>query len=400
MINCDGRRSNNMIRNELTFTPAIRPYALNYEECKKTIYFDIETTGLSAQASYVYLIGCAYADETEHHLIQWMTTDPSEEKELLRTFFDFLGPFSVLVHYNGTGFDLPFLEKKSKRHCLNSPLSSMQSVDLYRLSQKLKGFLSVENLKLKSMERFFGLSRTDTFSGGDLIEVYAKFLGLFKLNSITGGARSEEVAALTHVLLLHNAEDVMNLPALTVLQTLSEVYRFFETVELSWHRENHYLVFSAPVPFSLPKNVSLSIPFGDSMLTLDLPKDRPFAELCVIPYHGELKHFYPNYGDYFYLPAEDCAMHKSVAIFVDKEYRKKATAATCYTKKEGDFLPLRKLASSAKKEAGTDETVSFSCFQSDIKCSFQYTPLSDELLSDKSAVKALCHTLLKSVLTT
>jgi hypothetical protein len=36
---------------------------------------------------------------------------------------------------------------------------------------------------------------------------------------------------------------------------------------------------------------------------------------------------------------EDTAIHKSVAEFVDSAFRKRATAATCYTKKEGTFLP-------------------------------------------------------------
>ena len=33
-------------------------------------------------------------------------------------------------------------------------------------------------------------------------------------------------------------------------------------------------------------------------------------------------------------------MHKSVAEFVEKSHRKKATASTCYLKKEGAFLPM------------------------------------------------------------
>ena len=33
------------------------------------------------------------------------------------------------------------------------------------------------------------------------------------------------------------------------------------------------------------------------------------------------------------------AIHKSVASFVDKEYREKATSANCYTRKESKFLP-------------------------------------------------------------
>ena len=56
-------------------------------------------------------------------------------------------------------------------------------------------------------------------------------------------------------------------------------------------------------------------------------------------YDGVLKHFYPDYKNYSYLPAEDTAIHKSVAVYVDKSQRMPATAATCYTKKEGQFLP-------------------------------------------------------------
>ena len=43
--------------------------------------------------------------------------------------------------------------------------------------------------------------------------------------------------------------------------------------------------------------------------------------------------------EYFYLPAEDTAVHKSVASYVDKEFRQKATKDTCYIKQNGDFLP-------------------------------------------------------------
>ena len=60
----------------------------------------------------------------------------------------------------------------------------------------------------------------------------------------------------------------------------------------------------------------------------------------MIPfYYGVLKHFFENYKDYYYLPLEDTAVHKSVAEYVEKDYRKKATKDTCYIKKDGVFLP-------------------------------------------------------------
>lgn len=57
---------------------------------------------------------------------------------------------------------------------------------------------------------------------------------------------------------------------------------------------------------------------------------------------GEFKHFYKDYKNYYYLPAEDVAYHKSVGEFVDKNARKQATARTAYIKKTGVFVPVFK----------------------------------------------------------
>ena len=56
-------------------------------------------------------------------------------------------------------------------------------------------------------------------------------------------------------------------------------------------------------------------------------------------YEEELKYFYSNYHDYYYLPTEDVALHKSVAKFVDKNHRIPASAANCYTRKTASYLP-------------------------------------------------------------
>ncbi len=61
--------------------------------------------------------------------------------------------------------------------------------------------------------------------------------------------------------------------------------------------------------------------------------------LKVPVYEEEMKYFYSNYKDYYYLPAEDVALHKSVAAFVDKDHRVQAAAANCYTRKYAVYLP-------------------------------------------------------------
>ncbi len=89
-------------------------------------------------------------------------------------------------------------------------------------------------------------------------------------------------------------------------------------------------------------------------LTLDAPVNEPVfrhrggffltaqgcaAKLHIRFYHGELRYFYDHYQDYYYLPEEDVAMHKSVAAYVDRAYRRQATPSTAYLRKSGLFLP-------------------------------------------------------------
>ena len=87
------------------------------------------------------------------------------------------------------------------------------------------------------------------------------------------------------------------------------------------------------LPTKIPRAVSASVNqcyFSGESLT---------GTLKVPVYEEEMKYFYANYRDYYYLPTEDVALHKSVATFVDSEHRMQATAATCYTRKHSQYLP-------------------------------------------------------------
>ena len=57
---------------------------------------------------------------------------------------------------------------------------------------------------------------------------------------------------------------------------------------------------------------------------------------------GTYYHFFADYKNYYYLPQEDMAVHKSVGAYVEPAFRQKATAGNCYIKKTGTFLPLPK----------------------------------------------------------
>ena len=78
----------------------------------RILFLDIETTGLSAATSSLYLIGCAFFKDGNWQIQQWFAQSAEEEPELLKAFFSFAENYSYLIHYNGNSFDLPYLRKK------------------------------------------------------------------------------------------------------------------------------------------------------------------------------------------------------------------------------------------------------------------------------------------------
>ncbi len=296
------------------------------------LFFDIETTGLSARTSQLYLIGCLCIQGSDFFFHQWFAEAPADEALLLDAFRDYLAGLSgtcLLLHFNGNGFDLPYLRQKYEKFQKPFPLEQMDSLDLYRLIRPYKKVLGLPSLRQKAIEDYLNITRTDPYDGGQLIQVYADYLE----------DRAEEKRS---ALLAHNDEDVRNMPKLLAILRLDDYmkadYRLsscelHEAAGLAGEKRQELLVLlESPLP--LPRPISLRT---DSGLYLTASGTRislavPLTCLC-------LKHYFPNPKDYFYLPQEDRAVHKSVGIYVDKEYRTRATKDNCYIKREGLFLP-------------------------------------------------------------
>ncbi|MDO4330643.1 MAG: exonuclease, partial [Lachnospiraceae bacterium] len=90
-----------------------------------------------------------------------------------------------------------------------------------------------------------------------------------------------------------------------------------------------------------------------------------------------------NYKDYYYLPCEDTAIHKSVGEYVAREARIKATAKTCYTRKSGLFLPQL-----------PDAPLWQPVFQTEYKAKIAYAAYTEALLSDPGTANTYLHQLL------
>lgn len=309
-------------------------------DLEKTVFFDIETTGFAAETTYLYLIGCIYHKAGTFHMIQWFSEDLKEESKLISLFFEFLKGYEVLIHYNGSGFDIPYLQKKCELHGLSYSFEALLSLDLYKVISPLKKLFKLSNYKQKSVEAFLKVVREDVADGGDLIAVYQGYLGkkqIEKLKSVRKAAKepshTSEADELLRVMLLHNEDDLKGLVQLCPILYYSD---FFHTpiriVQAGVTGDK--LSIRMELPFSLPSQVS----FGNDLCYCNAHEKT--VHLTVLVYEGELKFFYDNYKDYYYLPEEDYAVHKSVALFVDKEYRQKAKPSNCYIRKQGVFAPL------------------------------------------------------------
>lgn len=291
----------------------------------KACFFDIETTGLSPQISSLYLIGAAYVKDGSFSLIQWFADDYISEKEILSSFAEFSSAFCTFVHYNGATFDIPYLEKKYISHKLPSPFGDRESLDLYRLVKKKKNLFKTPDMKLLTMEKLLGFQRNDQFTGKDCIELYTEFMQKKFF-------RDKKAELLQKNLLLHNHDDLVG----TLLCTQLLTYSAYTPISPVWRKENGILQIQDSTVPPYPVNGryekdGVFFSFHERQISLQIPL-----------YQGTLYHFFKDYKNYFYLPEEDMAVHKSVGTYVDAAHREKATAANCYVKKTGTFLPLPK----------------------------------------------------------
>lgn len=287
-----------------------------------TLFFDIETTGLDYRRSHLYLIGLIQRQHGTWKLFQYFAEKPAQEEELLHSFSLHCSSQTFLVHFNGDTFDIPYLRNKYQFYGIQQPWPLEKGLDLYKKIHPFQKLLGLSHCRQRDCEELCRYFREDPFSGGELIHTYRDFLQTAKPD-------------LYQILLRHNQEDLYGMIRILPLLALEKL------------RQGQGQLHSLSLPS--PENPSLS-------LSLKLPDFLPFSLVLThdqvkgsfqgtegilqVPlYQGILKHFYSNYKDYYYLPLEDTAIHKSVGAYVDSHYRRQAKASNCYQKKEGLFLP-------------------------------------------------------------
>ncbi|MDP4143022.1 MAG: ribonuclease H-like domain-containing protein [Bacillota bacterium] len=162
-------------------------------------YFDIETTGFDKDNDTIILISLGWYDENNSfHVKQYYAENISDEKAILEEFKKDIIHFTSWCSYNGIAFDEPFIKIRMDKNNIAFTAPS-KHIDLYRKIRPYYKQLGLPRCNLKTVEKHLGIHRQDQIDGGISVQLYSEYL-------ITG---QEE---LRRVIMLHNYEDVLNLP--------------------------------------------------------------------------------------------------------------------------------------------------------------------------------------------
>lgn len=292
------------------------------------LFFDIETTGLSAARDPVYCIGCGYKDGGSLTTELLFAESAAEEPQIIRAFQERLSGFPTVITFNGSTFDIPFLKKRAALlggDLSLDPFFRRTHIDLYREARFLNRILRLPSCRQRNIEQFLGYLRRDPFTGGQLTEQYLQYL-------------SHPDPHIREALLLHNEEDITGMfqtfGLLSYKQLLGGSFTVDTCVRTPDRDGREMLSIRLFPEYDLPANLSLT---GEDFSVFVKKKE----VLMSYPVrHGELKMFFDDPENYYYLPQEDYAVHKSIGAYVDPAHRRKATRKNCYSKKVCDYISV------------------------------------------------------------
>ena len=171
--------------------------------------FDIETTGLSPKFCKVILIGVLFNKDNKTIIKQYFAQTEDDEKDLLLAFINDINAFDTHITFNGLAFDIPFLNSRFNKYNINFELNKNDDIDILNIVRPFKGLLSLSDCKLKTIEKYIGISREDTISGKESAKLYKEFV-------------SSKSNDLKNKILLHNYEDIYYLGYLYKIKDLLE----------------------------------------------------------------------------------------------------------------------------------------------------------------------------------
>ena len=177
----------------------------------KTIFIDLETTGLSGGAGTVaFLIGVGYFDLDAFQVRQYLLTSYASERALLAAVTSCFDEAELIVTYNGKTFDVPVMETRWVFHRMSLPLDGVPHFDMLHPARRLWRPRAQEaedrqdgGCRLSTLERtLFDVRRVGDVPGFEIPSRFFRFL------------RSGDPRPLEPVL-EHNRLDLVSLAAVT-----------------------------------------------------------------------------------------------------------------------------------------------------------------------------------------
>jgi uncharacterized protein YprB with RNaseH-like and TPR domain len=183
---------------------------------QRTIFVDLETTGLSGGAGTVaFLVGCGWFDLGAFQVRQFVLTSYTGERALLDAVASCFDDATLLVTYNGKTFDVPVMETRWMFHRMRMPLESVRHFDMLHPARRLwrtrdsadpfsdRAGEDCGGCRLSTLEHLLcGVRRVGDVPGLEIPGRYFQFLR-------TGDARPLEPV------LEHNRLDLISLAAVT-----------------------------------------------------------------------------------------------------------------------------------------------------------------------------------------
>jgi uncharacterized protein len=174
----------------------------------RTVFIDLETTGLSGGAGTVaFLVGCGFFDLGAFQVRQFLLTSYSSERALLWAVAEFFKDTGLIVTYNGKSFDVPVMETRWLFHRLQMPLDQVPHFDMVHPARRLWRPRAASTdpddggCRLATLERtLLGVNRVGDVGGFEIPARFFRFL------------RSADPRPLEAVL-EHNRLDLVSLAA-------------------------------------------------------------------------------------------------------------------------------------------------------------------------------------------
>ena len=148
-----------------------------YFSNKDVCFVDIETTGLSRNYNPIYLIGVLYylKNKGMWAITQYFSDNNVGEGDVLNEFVKFVSSFDEIITYNGDSFDIPFINHRLIHNKISYEVSRDKCLDIYKIIKNNRYYLNLDNLKLKTIEKYLGIYREDIYTGKDCIDFYIDY---------------------------------------------------------------------------------------------------------------------------------------------------------------------------------------------------------------------------------